>query len=814
MDNQTPSKAPVPNFGDILLQVQFSSPQQRNDKEFGRKLLSRIYKEQNNIGSVFFFAGRAAQLKENQKWAMGRQTIQEFLDLLKIDGNNAYTGIDPTPNRTGPQFVETLVNSMAQNDEYPCVTAVDDGSMTIKEKRKMDAYTRMHSQQQIAAMEDASGMMLEPPDAYVPEDELSAEVYFKLQDRLPIEIEFEQKVEKTMLDNEYSMLKRRLLRDGIVGNIMCNKLEKESYGFIGIRKCSIPNMIYNFFMSDSGKMELTYIGEVYSLKVRDLRKKYGRSMSEKEIFDICKTATVMNVANRFTWQWMETYQYATDRPYDDYNVMVFDCEIKVFDTDHWVSKPDKYGKEILDLKKGIPKPTSEDAKVITKNKFTVYRGVYAISSDKMLYWGLPDVVIKPYQDISEALFSYTINIPNNDGEYIPSLFERALEPLKQYVLCKFKLKQLIAAMAPAGISIDVESIRDIEMNGKILPWEEIVKIRNQSGVVLWSSRSAVNPMDGNQKPPIEGIANAESVAQLNELAMVMDRSMQEIRSVLGVPLYRDGSDLPPRMGQGVIQNQTANANNVTDYIKWGYKSLIQETLHKICILKWDEVVLKEGKHEHMDTILQVDVEMKATEYENQLIENNIATWSKTPDGNGNFLLSPKDVFFIRNIKNYKLQDLYLTNMVEQNRKKAMEQSAKLQAQNGKIQQDSAAQQLNGKMEIEKLKKQMDSQVRLTEGKNKKEEILLAGFMKMLETTGNVPQILQPAADLIVKSIILPLVQENKAQEEEMQAQEQEQQQMEEIQRIADENGIPVEQVMAQLQGQEPPQQQQPPMQAA
>lgn len=807
MDNQTPSV--TPNFGDPLLQVSFSSPQQKNDKEFGRKLLSRIYKEQSNSSSVYFFSGRAARLKELVKWAMGRQTIQEFLDLLKIDGNNAYTGIDPTPNRTGPQFVEVLVNSMSQNDEYPCVTAVDDGSMTAREERQMDALLRMRSQKEIAAMEDAGGMMLEPPDAYVPENELAAEVYFKLEDRLPIEIKLEQKLDKVMSDNEYPLLKRRLYRDGIVGNIMCTKIEKHDNGYIGIRKCSIPNLIYNFFVDDSGKMDITYIGEVYSLKVRDFRKRYAGTMTEKEIFDFCKTATVINVANRFNYFWNDSFLYATDRPYDDYNIQVFDCEIKVYDTDYYVSKPDSYGKEIVDRKNGIPQPTSADAKIIKKNKFTVYRGVYAIASDKMIYWGLPDVVIKPYMDISESLFSYTINIPNNDGEYVPSLFERALEPLKQYMLCKFRIKQLIAAMAPAGVTIDVETIRDIEFNGQILKWEQIVSMRQQSGVVLWSSRG-LNPLEKNNRPPIEGIANAESIAQLNELANMMDRSMQEIRSVLGVPLYRDGSDLPPRMGQAVVENQASSSNNVTDYIKHGFHALIQETLHKICILKWDEIVVAGQDVEHLNTVLRVDVEMKATAYENKLIEDNIATWSRTPDGNGNFLLTPKDVFYIRNIKNYKLQDLYLTYVIESNQKRAAEKSSQQQQQNGQIQQQSLMAQMEGKMKIVELQKSMEAQVKAADSQGKKQEILLAGFLDMLKTTGNVPAILEPVAQQILQSIIMPLVQENKENVEQAQAQAQQEQQMQQIQQIAQESGMPPEQVMQLMQqgqqGEQPQQQ--------
>jgi len=90
--------------------------------------------------------------------------------------------------------------------------------------------------------------------------------------------------------------------------------------------------------------------------------------------------------------------------------------------------------------------------------------------------------------------------------------------------------------------------------------------------------------------------------------------MQELRSVWGVPLYRDGSDLPPRMGQSVVENQNANANNVTDYINFADKCLWDETLYKCVLIKWDDVVLRQERVELMDTEFQVNLDLKPTQY--------------------------------------------------------------------------------------------------------------------------------------------------------------------------------------------------------
>lgn len=765
-NNSQPSES-VPEFGDILLQANFDDPQKKQDKEYGRKLMERIFKEQNNQTSTFYFGGRNIRFLENWSWAMGRQNMKEFTDYVTIDGTNAYANVDITQNRTGPQFVETLVNSMSQNEEYPCVTAIDDGSIDEKRKRKEDALYRMHNVQTISQIQQATGVAVEPPNAYVPDDELAAEVHFKLEDRLPKEIEFEEILEKVGHDNQIDTLMRRIRRDLIVVNCGATKIEKLDDGYVGIRKCIPANLVYNFFMSDSGKMELSYIGEVYSLKIRDLRKKYGKSdtnpkgLTEKEIYEMAKTANQYNNSNRFYYYWNDSFLYATDRPYDDYSIQVFDCELKVFDSDYYVSKTDNFGKENIQYKKGIPNPQSDKAKVIKSNKFTVYRGVWSIKTNQMIYWGYPDFSIRPYMDISESLFSYTIDIPNNDGDYVPSLFERALDPLREYQLLKLKRKQLVSEMVPAGYSIDVETARDIDLGGgKVIGWEEVLKIRNQKGVVLWSSRG-LNPNEPNREPPIQEMANAGSVAQLNEINNIMAACMMEIRAVLGVPVYRDGSDLKPRMGQAVVENQETNSNNVTDFINHSARSILEETLHKVCILKWDEAVLKQGRQDLMDTKFEVRVDVKPTASEKTILENMLQTAMQEN------LLSFADAFKVRQIKNYKLAQIFLSSTTEKNKKEAQQAQQQNVEQNAQVQQASAQQAAEQQLALQQHKMRMESEMAESQLRREKEKLLLQGLLTMADTAitagVDVPEIWKPVMAQMIANVSVPIQVENNQQ---------------------------------------------------
>lgn len=793
MPEPTPNKqagSPVGAFGDALLQVNFDDPQKKKDKEYGRVLIARIFQMQNNTSSNFYFGGRNIQWMENDAWAMGVQNMNEFTDYVSMQGNKAYAPVDMTPNRIGPQFLGVLIDSMSQTDEYPCVTATDSGSLSDKDQMKYEALFRMHEVQTINDLQQQIGIQLEPTNAYVPDDEYSAEVYFKLEHRLPKEIEFEEFDQKVMDDNLYKQKSRQTKRDLIVFNCGCTKIERDDNGFIAIRKVNAPNLLYNFFQSDSGQMELSYIGETYSLKVKDLRNKYGRTdsrpdgLSEKDIFDMARTANQFNVANRFIYYWVESYMWSTNRPYDDFSVEVFDCEIQTFDADYYVSKTDSFGKEKVQPKKGIPKPTSESAQTIKKDKLTVYRGIWAIRANKMIYWGYPDLTLRPFMNIAQSLFSYSIQIPNNNGRYVPSLFERGLSALRKWTLCDLKLKQLIANLRPSGVRVDIETMRDLDLGGgNVISAIEGLRIYNQTGNVLWSSRG-LNPND-RQAPPIEEMTNAGSIAQLQELVNVKNDSMQEIRSVWGTPLYRDGSDLPPRMGQAVVENQNVNANNVTDFINFADKCLWEETLYKVNILRWDDVVLRDGRTELMDTEFQTTLELKPTEYEKKKLQDRINIAMQTIDpSTGKPLITLKDALKVENIKNFKLAEMYLANVEETNTKRAQQDKDKREQANIQSQQQTAEQAATVAQQQQDAKIAAEKEMLDFKSTKEKEFQILVVYGEIASKGLPIPPFISSLTQLLYPNIAIPLGIENddmekgmqaKAMEEKMEAAQQQQQ---------------------------------------
>lgn len=769
-DNGVPQEP----FTDILKNIHFLDPQEVGKIETGLKLAKRIYLQQTGqANSLDFFTGRAAHWEELDKWSLGTQDMAQFLPFMNIvDANKSYAKIDMTPIMLGAQFVGTKVESISKTDEYPCVTAIDDDSMDEKETRQLEALFRMREVQTIHDLQQKSGVQLEPTDAYVPDDEISAKVYFELQDRLPKEMRFEKILLNALTENQYNrVLKPKLLRDNIVFNFECTKVEKVSGRKYSIRRAVPKNVFYNVFLSDSGRNEISYIGEPYNLKVKDIRRKFGKSdenpdgLTEDQIYKFAQKSSQNNPVNPigFNHQFSQQYGLFTgNTPWDDFSGFVIDFEIEVSESDYYVTKVDNYGKENISPKKGIPKPTSEKSTIQKKDKKRWYRGVYAPFADMMIYWGKPDLTILDYTDTEKSFCSYSINIPNNTGKYAPSLFERALEPLKEYALAKLKRKLLLSKLSPAAYKVDVEGARNVmDGTGKVYDWEEIVRIKDTTGVELWSSKGLDPLTPGN--PTFAAATQDQTLSDIIQLSELLNGIEANIRVLLGVPIYLDGSDVGQRTAARLAEGQTQASFNVTGFVANGHNQVMEETLNKICILSWQDIVTDkaESSDDLINTRFKISVKMKSTDYEKQLLEQDIQRYSQVPDASGNPSISPKDAMFLRQIDDSKLAHWYLVKTYEENRRNAIKESERLQQQNAQVQQQSAQMAGQQQMQIDAQKQSAEKDMIVFKTQEEMKLALLNGWMQSIAKGVISPDTVMSIIQQLIPNITMPIIMENK-----------------------------------------------------
>jgi hypothetical protein len=124
------------------------------------------------------------------------------------------------------------------------------------------------------------------------------------------------------------------------------------------------------------------------------------------------------------------------------------------------------------------------------------------------------------------------------------------------------------------------------------------------------------------------------------------------------------------------------------------------------------------------------------------------------------MLTPKDALYIREIKNFKLAQLYLSNTEDKNKRDAQMAQSKNVQENAQAQQASnqAAAENEAKMLI--AKQQFEMQMQREKLKQEKDKDTINGLLLVISKLGSIPPILEPLLMLYVQNETMQLKEEN------------------------------------------------------
>ena len=755
-------------------------PSKKRSKEYGLKVAQGIFNSADRNSDGFY--GRRYRIwKANREFSMGTNSMKEFMDLLRVEGNQTYINLDWSTIKIAPKFVEILLGSFMSRREKPIVKASDDMSFSIKEMEKQEAAFRMKNKEQIMALEEQVGHQIES-QKFMPEDEDDLALYFDLEYRLPEEILFENKIKKVLDENDYGVLKRTLIRDVVDVNFAATKVYFDANHNIKIKRVKPENLIYNVFETDNGK-DLGYVGEVKPMKISVIRKKYN--LDEETLFKLGQKAS-RELKRSENLYWRDSYKYTEIRPYDDYSVLVFDFEVKTTDVEYTVKTENKFGNVLAIPKQGKPvAPEGQElaGEVIESKMMNIYHGVWVCETEIMLEWNLTSNTIRPYNNGVDAMFSYSVICPNANGSLIPSMIEKAMGPIRQMLVIRLKMQQLIALMKPDGFAVDIEGFSDVDLGlGNTIEPLKLMKIYDQTGRVYWNSKND----DGTAKAfPIQQLPNNGNVAQLNMLIGQYNFELDRLREEMGISEYRDGSSVPVKTGLGVMQSQIQASNSATEYIYDGFSTLIEETSEKVSMMLWDSVVFKASKYKEfegydlslLDMTFDVKVQMLPDDKERAELNNLMMQALQAG------MLTYEQVFKIKNIDDVKLAELYLSKSMKRAKKEAEETAQKNSQMNAQLQQQSAQQKMQQDAQLEQLSSQGKMAVNKTKGDSDRDLELIKFatnmYMESLKTGQPLPDDIKQMADSILGTAVQEKMQQK--QQEQMQAQQAQQAQQEQQQ---------------------------------
>lgn len=755
-----------------VLNFHLSSFKSKRDTKEGLKI-SKFLEKAYHSG---YFSKRNRKFEKNRMFARGRQPMSEFLDLLNVDGKEAFVNLDMKAPAIAPKFIQVMIGGFMKRDEKIRVTAVDPVSTERKKYEREEAEFRMNFGEEIKGVEEMAGVKLIPDNAYTPEDYEELELFFN-EFQIPEEIMFEKGITSVFDTNGWPVLKRKLLEDVIETGLACTKVSVNKTGKINIRRVIPENLIYSYSDYDDFR-DMSFIGEVLSMKIIDIRNNYP-NIDEEQLYKIAQKSKNYNSQVK----WDDRYRYNIDRPYDDWTVDVLDFEIKSIDSMIYQARMNKFGNLIVERREKEPQRVGENKEIIRKDMQVVYKGVYVLASDIMLEWGLAKNMIKPSmaKEIADVYFSYSVFMPENLDLQNMAIPERMETSIRQMTLAHLKIQQLVAKLRPSGLIIDIDSLSDISLGqGKNITPLEIQKIYDQTGNIYY--RRKTEDGDGINGSPIQEAPNNASIGQIQELITVYNHYLERLRDEIGVNEYREGASVNPKLGLGVQQAQISASNNATDFLYDAYLNVYTQTAFKIALLLYDSVLY--GGQAYREYLSNNDVEGKVfdvliealpddneKQFLNQMVQTAISAGA----------IDFEDAFKVRNIKNYKLAEMYLSKAKKRKMREDMQKAQQNSQMNAEAQQQSIAAKAQADAQMEQIQAQNKIAIVETEMKFKQgimtQEFVQAALMKSYELDRELPTEIQSIIDSYFSDLEQMKMQQQALQEQAMQQQAMQEQAM-------------------------------------
>jgi hypothetical protein len=796
----------------------------KNSPEYGLKLMRTAYGQWINGYGGYSQKQRQTRFDYNKAYAQGMQPMQEFLDYLDINGQQPYSNIDFTPLPIAIPLLQRIKDRFNQRIEKIRCNSIDPVSISKKNKAKMDAKFRMEFKDQIAQIEQQSGIQLEDPDAFTPEDTEELDVHFGFTYKQREEVMMEQGIDLVLYDNQWTEIKNAILDDLLIYGFSGTKTNIDNNGRIKIRRINPYNLVVSY-SERSDMNDLEWVGEVFYMSITDVRQQYPGKISEEELFNLSKSMVgKFNNPASFTFTWNYQYANAIARPYDAFKVPVLQLSLKTLYNITYEKNEDRFGKTILDKTTKV-----KDGKDYVKSKpfYVEYEGAWICDTNYLLHWGIANNMAKPNDNLQECILPYTIYMYNNNRMTNKPVIETIIPSIKQMQLAHLQIQKIVSQAAPDGYTVDIAGMADVDLgNGKgALQPMELIRIYKQTGVIFYKGQ--VDDTEGNSRPPITPL-NVPFTAKLESFINLYNFELNKLERMLGSNSLDQGVISNQAVGKGVLDSARQIGENSINYVYNSYLNILERTAKLTQMRLWDILVFGkkgyegykyalgsdrvdyirlEAEDEFEKTNFDVKIEATIDDNAKQMLENNIQQALAQQS------IELEDAIQIRLLDNPKAANYYLVSAQKKRRKLRMEEAKS----NSEMQMQQAVQaaqaKSQGELQLEQAKAQFKLQQYEEELENDKERETLKYFNilrvktleKLLEqgtSIDEMPSFIFDGIDAVVKTQKQIILEELQDQAEQQQAEEQaiaaQEQQMQQ-----GEQGVPLEEGQVPEEAQQP-----------
>ncbi len=566
---------------------QFPSPllprEQMNKKETGYGVAKAIYAT-SIYGQNSYYNQRNSLFATNRTFAAGKQPFTSYLDLLGTDGHIAFANYSFHPRPVAPKFRDILVNDIMERMEQVECTGLSLAIQKRKDARKNNMAFKMKHGDFIQAAEQAAGMKFsDDGEDFVPEDEEELELWSQLNNKEREETLMAQGIEFILYNNDWNAIKKELAEDLVDTGLAADLTYFDGRKRIRVKKIRPEYLIYGATNTLNFR-NIPYVGHVERFSITDFRALFP-DYPEEKLWSLAYEFRGLYGNPQNLADFIQDYVLAYTRPYDSWLIDVLFFKYRVLKEIDYVKGVDGNDNPIFEFRKSDgsnPRKKPYKARIPTW-----YEGAWPIGATEMASWGEMQNLIRNNEDVEDVSSGYSIYMLNNNGDMIPkSPMEMIRSSIVQMDLSILRMQNVIATTPPNGIKMDLDAILDTDMGkgiGKVGPLK-IREIYTQTGDVYYSGSKMSGDL-ANRNPVEQMISSFGD--KLQQYIAVYNFELNCIRDYLGINEVKDGSQVSPRLGLGVMQGQINASNMSTIHIYNGFISILTETARNIACLLWD-----------------------------------------------------------------------------------------------------------------------------------------------------------------------------------------------------------------------------------
>ena len=759
--------------GEALKKFQITTDvKSKTDFAYGKNVAQSIYS--TIYGNQTYFWLRNNRFRKNRQIANGKIDMSVFMDRLEMNSKANFVNINWKSIIIGNTIVARLVGSWMSRKEKVTVVATDSASAMLKKNAADEVEFIYQNKETLAMLQQASGIPIIPKDQFVAEDKDELDQWISEFNHLPEEIQYSIGCNNVLEANGWNdVLKQRLLHDSAEVGLVCTYTWMDEEGEVHVQWIRPENAIYSY--SDFPDFrDTTYRGHILSMKISEIRARYsiaaGGTLSEEDIFMLAQSCKEYQLTDKI--KWMQDWNVSWLRPYDEWNIDLMKFEIKTLDSDGYtVTKTKKNGSTII--RKGKPEKIDENQEYLEEKKWNIYEGVYCPVTQKMIHWGIKKNMIRPQdpKEIGNAEFSYSFYMYDPYDMRNVAVPEKIEEPIEQMILARLKIQQMVAKMVPAGASIDVDALQELDLGlGDSVKPLEVQKIWEQTGKLYYRGRDA----EGNRIPvPITELANTGFAPQLQALIQLYQFHYQVLKDELGEDPNLMNQAAQPRVAASNIEASRVLANNATEYMYDAYIYVMEESCKKIACLLNKSVTY--GAKRYRDLLKQEDVKDRNFVATVRMLPTELEIANLQAMMNNAIASNPQLIIYLDPFKamriakeNVPLAELYFRQAQKRYIKTEQEKAQANSEQNAEIQQASM-----------QAKAQGDAVLLEKTNFGKEKQIVLQGMFDLAKANIPVPVELQQLISDMLQNVEVPIAVQNQQRQQALEQQaQQEQQQME------------------------------------